>query len=134
MVSVCCRSVRMHVQVVSSLLQRDFEAFFASSASVAGALSLPALQRLNELLRAEVQSRNLAALCQAYAVVSAEQAAPLLGLTREQAGPFLLARAWTADAEAAGFFVAPPLVDSKPREVSQQQIEQLTKYVTHLED
>lgn len=125
----------MLVQVVSSLLQRDFDSFFASSTSVAGGLSLPALQRLNDLLRAEVQSRNLAALGEAYAVVSAEQAAPLLGVSREQAGPLLAERGWTADPDAAaGFFVAPPLVDSKPREVSQQQIEQLTKYVTHLED
>jgi hypothetical protein len=71
----------------------------------------------------------------AYAVVSADSAASLLGLTLEQVGPFLRAQGWTPQPQAAGqFFAPPPVEDSKAREVSAKQLEQLTGYIAHLEE
>lgn len=120
-------------KLVSALVQRDFATFFGASTSAA--FASPLLQRLNVALREEVQSRNLLAIRTAYALISVEQAAPLLGLQAAQVAAFLTQQGWTADPQApAHFFTPTPVDQKKAREISQAQIEQLTKYVTHLED
>jgi len=128
-------------KLVSSLLQRDFIGFFAQSS--AAALPTPLLARMLTLLREEVQRVNLRAMASAYTVISAEAAAALLGMTAEQSAAALTAQGWTAAAAAqqpqgapasARFFTPPPLDRSKPRDISHKQIEQLTGYITHLEE
>lgn len=121
-------------KLLSALLRRDFSAFFAQSIALHAAFS-PLVQRLNQALRGEVQARNLVAIRVAYALVSVDQAAPLLGLSKAEVPAFLLKEGWTPDAQApTQFFTPTPADTKKARDISQQQIEQLTKYVTHLED
>lgn len=121
-------------KLLSALLTRDFSGFFAHSIALQASFS-PLVQRLNTALRGEVQARNLVAIRVAYALVSVDQAAPLLGLSKSEVPAFLLKEGWTPDAQAPTQFFTPTPADSKKgRDISQKQIEQLTKYVTHLED
>ena len=130
---VCmCRVARV-CELVSALVQRDFASFFVSSSCAA--FTTPLLQRLNVSLHDAVQCRNLLAIRAAYALISVEQAAPLIGLPTAQVAAFLTQQGWTPDAQAPNqFFTPTPLEQTKARDISQEQIQQLTKYVTHLED
>ena len=128
--ALCC----VHRQLLSSLLQRDFAGFFSSSAALNAGFS-PLAQRLNAALRSEVQMRNLQSIRVAYALISVDAATPLLGVPKDSVGAFLAQHGWQADPQSPANYFTPPAADvKKPRQISQQQIEQLTKYVTHLED
>ena len=145
------RDLSLLWKLVSLLLQRDFASFFAqaSAASAANALTVPLLARMLTTLIEEVRVENLKAMQSAYAVVSSEVAAPLLGVQSAQVGPLLLQQGWTQQAAAAAagagaatggaapagsLFVPPAAVASKSREITKQQLQQLTGYIAHLED
>lgn len=125
-----------NLQIVWKLLQSlhrgDFATFFAESVAFHGGLTHPLLQQMNAALRGETQSANILNIRRAYTTISVDQAASLLGTKRAEAVQLMTKLGWTPD-EKSEFFNPTPLAIPKQREISERQIEQLTRYVADLE-
>lgn len=130
----CLLFLLLLLQLLTPLHRLDYSTFFSSSSSLPSSLSVPLLQRLVARLRDQVKTDNIDNIRKAYTVIGVEQAAALLGTPKEETAAFLLSLGWTADPQAPSeFFLPTPLALPKQRDISTQQIEQLTSYIVQLE-
>lgn len=125
-------------RLLADLHRGEFSSYYANADAdaIKAALASPVLQQLNAMLRAEIHARNVTHIRRAYTTIGVSQAAALLGLTVESTPAFLTGSLqWTPDSSAPSQFFHPtPLAAPKPRDISTQQIEQITKYIAHLEE
>jgi hypothetical protein len=136
------KNVAIVWKLLQSLHRGDFTTYFSEAAGYQAGLSTPLLQQLNQALRQETQSANLLNIRRAYATIGVEQASPLLGTKPAETIALFTQLGWQPDAAAAGgagaaganqFFNPTPLEIPKQRQITEAQIEQLTRYVADLE-